>query len=219
MVQDEELYATVMKKLQFEPSIDESDITVAIKEDGIVVLGGTVKSYIEKRLSEEAVQKIAKVKAVANELEVQLLPSYKRSDVEIAKAAIHALQWTLFVPDEHIKVTVEKGHLTLAGNVEYHYQKERAYNAVRNLYGVIAIINNIQVKPAVSPENIKRKITEEFERNARIDARHVQVEVVDGDKVILKGTVRNFDEEREATMAAWAVPGVSNVIDNLTINW
>lgn len=218
MAQDGELYTTVMEKLRFEPSIDESNITVAIKEDGIVVLDGTVKSYVEKRLSEEAVKKIAKVKAVVNELEVELLPSYKRSDVDIAKAAIHALQWTLFVPDERIKVMVEKGHLTLTGNVDYNYQKERAYNAVRNLYGVISIINNIQVKPIVSPENIKIKITEEFERNARIDASNIGVKV-EGSEVTLGGKVRNFDEEKEATTAAWSVPGVSNVINNLTIDW
>ncbi|MCM1002701.1 BON domain-containing protein [Wolbachia pipientis] len=92
MVTTGELYTNVMDKLRFEPGIDESDITVAIKDNGIVVLGGKVKSYAEKYAAEKAVEKLKKVKGVANELEVELTHTYKRNDADIVRAAINALE-------------------------------------------------------------------------------------------------------------------------------
>ena len=212
------LYTNVMEQLRFEPNIDESNITVSVKDNGIVVLGGKVKSYTEKYLAETAVEKIEKVKGVANELVVDLALSYKRSDADIVQAALTALKWTMFIPHEKIKVAVENGRLTLMGDLEHNYQKVRAEKAVCDLYGVTSVINNIKVKPSISPVEVKDKIIKEFERNARIDANNIKV-VVDGGKVTLKGDVQNLDEKREARNAAWSVNGVSEVIDELTISW
>ncbi len=211
------LYTQVMEKLKFEPTIDASNITVAIKEDGIVVLGGKVKSYSEKYLSEKAVEKIESVRGVANEIEVELLLDYQRSDVDIIRAALSTLRWTLLVPHEYLKVAVEQGHLTLAGDVNFHYQKERAEKVVQDLYGVISVTNNIKVKSNIAPSEVKEKIAREFERNARIDATNIQVEV-DGNKVILQGSVKNLDEKREAREAAWSIYGVTSVVDQLEVS-
>jgi len=168
-------------------------------------------------VAEESVRKLQKVRGVANELEVDLSVSYKRKDADIVKIALNSLEWTLFIPHERIKVSVDNGHLTLNGQVEYNYQKEAAQNAVQDLYGVTFVSNNIRVTPTISPTEVKNKIIKEFERNARIDAANINIEV-DGGIVTLKGKVRNFDEEKEARSAAWSVPGVSNVIDLLTIS-
>ncbi|WCR53641.1 MAG: hypothetical protein PG981_000663 [Wolbachia endosymbiont of Ctenocephalides orientis wCori] len=183
-------------------------------------MGGKVKSYAEKYSAEKAEEKPRNVKGVANELEVELASTYKRNDADIVKAALNALEWSFFVPHEQIKVAVENGHLTLTGDVEYSYQKERAKKAVQDLYGVTYVTNNIRVKSSVTVSSfeVKNKITKEFERNARIDASNIQVEV-DGSKVTLNGKVRNFDEDKEAGTAAWSVLGVTNAIDNLTISW
>jgi len=85
MVANGGLYAIVMEKLRFEPSIDESNITISIKDNEIVVLGGKVKSYTEKYLAEEAVEKLEKVRGVANEIIVDLAVYYKRSDADIVQ--------------------------------------------------------------------------------------------------------------------------------------
>ena len=218
MVANGTLYTHVMEKLRFEPNIDESNVTIAIKDNGIVILGGKVRSYTEKRLAQEAVEKIEMVTGVANELEVDLLPHYKRNDADIVKAALSALKWTFLIPSDQIKVAVENGHLTLNGNVEYHYQKDRAQKAVEDLYGVTFITNDIKVSPSVSPFDVKVKIIKEFERNARIDASKIQVEV-EGSKVTLKGCVKNFDEDKEARNAVWSIAGVSTVVDQLKVSW
>jgi len=212
------LYTQVMEQLKFNPGVNESNITVAIKDNKIVVLGGKVESYTEKRLAEESVKKIPTVKGIANELEVELLLSYKRSDTDIVKTALDTLRWTILVPHKTIKVVVDKGHLILSGDVKFHYQKKRAEEAVRDLYGVISVTNNITIKSTIVPSKVKEKITKEFERNARIDANNIQVEV-DGSKVTLKGYVSNFDEDIEAVTAVWSIPGVTSVVDLLEISW
>jgi len=215
MVSNSKLYAKVMAKLRFEPGLDQSDITVAIKNkngiDNIVVLGGKVKTYAEKQIAEEAVEKIETVRGVANELEVDITSKDKKSDADIVQAALNSLRWTVLIPDEKIKVAVDKGCITLVGEVEYYYEKDRAYDAVKNLPGVTYVINEIKVAASVSPVDVKDNIRDEFERNARIDANNIQVEV-EGSEVTLKGEVRSLDEYREAENAAWAVPGVTEVM-------
>lgn len=217
MLSNSSLYTNVMEKLRFEPSINDSRITVAIKSGCIVVLGGKVGSYSEKLLAETAVEKIASVQGVANELEVDFSVIYKRDDVDIVKAALNALKWSFLVPHDQIKVAVTSGHITLTGEVQYNYQKERAKNLIQDLYGVVLLTNNIKIKPSVTPFEVKEKIIKEFERNARIDANNIQIEVA-GSQVTLKGSVKNFNENGEAVTAAWSVPGVTRVINELKIS-
>ena len=218
MTYDQELYDKVMGKLKFEPGLDALDILIAIKDKGVVVLGGKVKSYAEKYIAEEAVKKVGDVYAVVNELEVEVALPYQITDAEIAEMAVNALRSDIFVPDEKIKITVSQRHLTLSGEVEFYFQKEHAAKAVRNIIGIVSITNNIIVKPTIQPSDVKEKIMKEFERNARIDAgSNIEVEV-NGSEVALKGKVRNFDEAKEAENAVWAIPGITKVRNLLTIN-
>jgi osmotically-inducible protein OsmY len=216
MTQNSELYAKIMEKLEFEPALDSSEIGISVLEHEIVVLTGKVKSYTEKYLAEEAVKKIEDVRGVVNEVEVDLALSYKRSDTEIAQNVINALRWAMFIPDERIKVTVEKGHVALSGSVDYYFQKERAEKAIRDIVGINSILNNINVNPTISPAEVKKRIIKEFERNALIDANKIQVEI-HGSEVTLKEKVRNFTEKEEALKVAWSIPGVTKVNDLLTV--
>ena len=213
-----ELYFNIVEQLRFEPNIDESNITLAVKDKGIVVLGGSVCSYTEKQLAEEAVEKVSGVQGVVNSLTVNLSSEYKRNDADIIKAALNALRWTTLVPDERIKLAVNNGHLTLSGKVAYNYQKEYAENAVRDLYGIIQVTNNIVVMPNVQPKDVKEKIISEFERHARIEAMNIKVQV-NGSVVTLAGNVRNLDEAKEARRAAQSVSGITDIIDHLSVSW
>jgi osmotically-inducible protein OsmY len=212
------LYSKIMAKLNFEPGLDAYNITISLKDGGIVILGGEVKSYAEKRIAEEVLQKIKGVNGIVDELRVNLATDYIRRDMDILNSAMNVLEWNFFVPDNKIKVMVQNGNLTLLGNVEQYYQKIYAQKAIQNLLGVISITNNITVKPIVDALDVKEKIIQEFERNARIDANNIEVNV-NGSTVTLKGIVGSFDEDQEARVAAWSVPGVSNVIDQLLISW
>jgi osmotically-inducible protein OsmY len=213
MKTDSELRRDVERELEMEPSIDERRIGVAVL-DGIVTLTGEVRSYAEKWQAERTVERVTGVRGVANELVVK--PATERSDVDIARAAADTLKWNVLVPSERIKVRVENGWLTLDGEVEWEYQRRAAERAVRNLPGVKGISNLVVVKPRVQPSDVRRKIEEAFEREAAIDAQHIDVQV-NGSEVTLSGRVRSWAERHAAEKAAWSVPGVTAVRNDLTV--
>lgn len=212
---DEEIFKNVNEKLEFAPSINANEILISVKE-GVVTLTGSVNTYMEKSLAESAAKDIRGVKGVANDLKVSLFGTRERSDTDIARAAVHALEWDTIVPDEDIQVTVENGTVTLSGHVSYQYQRESALSDIRILQGVRNVINRIVIRPTVEPLKVKEKIAKEFERNARIDAGNVNVEV-EGTKVILKGRVRAWAEHEEAAKAAWSIPGVAEVDNQIRV--
>jgi osmotically-inducible protein OsmY len=215
MMTDLELKKNVESELAWEPSINAAEIGVAAK-DGIVTLTGRVASYWQKTTAERAAARVFGVKALVNELEVRLPTSAERTDGDIARAVVNALAWNPSVPNDRISVTVSKGWVTLEGTVEWQYQRTEAANAVRNILGVIGVSNLIEVKPKVSKVEVKAAIEAALKRSAEIDANRITVET-DGDKVILRGTVRSWAEREAAERAAWAAPGVRVVDDRITV--
>ncbi len=213
---DIELEQDVKDKLAFEPSVDNSKIHVSIK-NSIVTLLGVVSSLFEKTVAERTIRSVAGVKGIANELQVDLDAKNKRTDTEIASAAVDALSWNAAIPNEAIQVLVENGHVTLAGNVNWNYQRNNAEKIIRNLIGVKNVNNQIVIQPSLKIKDIKSKIMKEFHRNASIDAKQIDVEIIDN-KVILKGKVSSWPEIQEATRAAWAIPGVTHVDSQLIIS-
>ena len=211
-----QLQQDVLLELKYEPSVDASEIGVTAK-DGIVGLTGNVKSYAEKYAAVHAAERVAGVKAVTDEMKVDLPAFHVRNDEDIARAAVNGLQWDVWVPNNLIKVKVDNGWITLEGEVDYKYQQTAAERAVRNLTGVKGVSNLINLKtPAVLPSEVKSKIDQALRRAADVDADCITVSVVK-DTVILNGTVSSWAERQAAEHAAWPVPGVRTVEDDLVI--
>jgi osmotically-inducible protein OsmY len=216
MKTDTELQQDVMNELKWEPTIRAAEIGVGVK-DGVVTLSGYVDSYVKKLVAERAAARVFGVREVAEEIQVRLPGSLKRPDKDIAGMVADVLEWNVLVPYDRVKVHVQDGVVTLSGEVDWGYQKYAAEEAVHHLMGVVCLNNQITVKPAIKPQDVKDKIKSAFQRNALLDSRRITVET-GGGKVILSGSVRSWGERAEAQWAAWAAPGVFEVENNIIIS-
>lgn len=213
---DTQLQSDVIDELRFDPSVGIAEIGVAAK-DGVVTLTGKVDSYARKYAAARAAERVACVRAVADDLTVAVLSSLALTDTEIAHMATSALKWDVEVPDEHIIVRVEKGWVWLDGEVQWRYQLLAAERAVRNLAGVLGVTNLLRVKKLASPTDVKERIESALKRHAEVDSKRINVKVVDG-RVTLTGNVRSWTERGDVESAAWSAPGVSSVDDQLLLS-
>ena len=213
---DNEIEADVEQELKSDPELDATDIAVSVK-DGVVTLAGFVKSYSDKLQAEHAAKRVAGVVGLANDLEVRLPAIDEQPDPDIAREAIAAIRGQLPATWESIRVIVKNGWITLEGVVQWYWQRIMAENAVRRLKGVRGVTNSIILKPRVSPVDVKKAIEEAFRRSAEIDADRVLVETT-ANEIVLRGTVRSWAERREAERAAWSIPGVVKVDNQIKVH-
>src|ERR1022692_4036621 len=106
MKTDAQIQHDVQDELGWEPQIKASGIGVAVKNH-IVTLIGTVDNFLMKQQAEKAALRMSGVQGVANDIDVHLPDLSKKTDAELAEAAVHALRWNTIVPDDKIKVTVD----------------------------------------------------------------------------------------------------------------
>jgi len=215
MKTDTTLQKDVIDELRWDPRVTEKEIGVAAK-DGVVTVTGSVESFAERWAVERAVERVAGVRVVANEIEVKLPSSLVRTDADIAHQVRETFKWDVQVPEEFIRAQVTKGWVTLEGEVRWNFQREAATQAVRNLAGVRGVTNLVRVKSPISTYDVSLKITDALRRRADRDAEHIQIEA-SGDVVTLKGTVSSFAERRAAEGVAWSAPGVREVKDELIV--
>jgi len=213
---DIQIQKDVMEELRSQPYLNASQIGVAVK-DGIVTLSGQVDSLSKKLTAEKAAKKVAGVKAVAEDIQVGISPSFKKTDAEIAEAVLNALKWHTAVQEEKIKIKVEEGVVRLEGEVEWDYQRNNAKSAIENLTGVRSVVNLIRIRPRITAADIQQKIRSAFQRSATVDAGKIITEVA-ANKVTLYGKVRSLAEKEDAEIAAWNAPGVVSVESHLEID-
>lgn len=212
---DSELQRDVMEELVWDPRVGRAEIGVAAS-GGVVTVSGQVDSYAKKVAAVKAAERVAGVRAVADELRIEVPTSLKRSDMDIAHAVANALRWDIEVPDEKIKARVDAGWVWLDGEVDWEFQRAAATGAVRNLTGVMGVSNEIRLKKHVFAPDVKFRIESALKRNATVDASHITVLASDGE-VTLKGHVHSWSARADAERAAWSAPGVIRVKDELTV--
>lgn len=212
---DSQLKKDVESELEWDASVKANHIGVAVK-DGVVTLSGHLDSFAEKYAAERAAQRVQGVKGLAVELDVRLGAAAKRTDAELAAAAESALRWHALVPEDRVKVMVEKGWVTLSGEVDWDYQRKYATKAVRPLTGIVGVTNSVVVRPQVTPADIHQRIQGALERQADREARNIEV-IVSGHTATLRGKVHSWAERSAAQGAAWSAPGISSVVNELHV--
>jgi osmotically-inducible protein OsmY len=214
---DAELKNDVLSELKYEPGVDISDIGVLVK-DGAVTLNGFVTNYTEKWNAVSATKRVAGVRAIADDIVVKLASSMTRTDGDIAGAAANQINWYCSAPKGAITVVVRDGWVTLDGELEWGYQRSDAQDYVQFLAGVKGVTNLITIKSKLSATNLKESIEAAFERSALLDSEKIEVET-SGNKVTLRGKVRNYAERDEAERVAWSAAGVHAVDNEIDVKW
>ena len=70
------------------------------------------------------------------------------SDDRIKLAVMTALHWDLAVPRNRVQVKVNRGWVTLTGQVRRDYEKSRAEADARTIRGVAGVVNEIDCDPS-----------------------------------------------------------------------
>lgn len=115
-------------------------------EDGIVTLTGSVFDRDQKTLAEETVRGLPGVIGVNNEITLSS-PGHERADGWIALKIRSILLLRANVSAAHTDVAVHDGTVTLTGTAETEAQKELTAAYARDVEGVKAVENRIQVRP------------------------------------------------------------------------
>jgi osmotically-inducible protein OsmY len=218
MKTNEELQKDVQEAIKWEPLLKAAEIGVTAK-NGVITLTGVVNSFAKKSEAEMAAKNVAGVKAVVEKIELKFgTDRTKKEDHEIATEVINAIKWNWQVPNDKIKVKVEKGWITLEGDVKWNFQKQAAGNAVKNLLGVTGIFNNLVVKADPHDDIEKKNIEKALARNWSLNTQEIEVSV-SGTTLVLNGIVNSSYQKEEAERIAWNTPGVWTVDNELVVEY
>lgn len=142
-----------------------------------------------------------------------------RSDNSIRDDVLLELKWDPKISSaSDIAVAVKDGVVTLSGFVPSFWEKDAAEKAVKRVYGVRGIANDIQVKlfwRRTDPE-IARDAVHELESHVSIPADSIKVTVKDG-WVTLEGTVDWEYQSSVAESAMKKLKGVSGVTNKIQV--
>ena len=214
MISEDKLRRDVEDELKWEPGIDHRQIGVAIR-DAVVTLVGETHSLYEKWMAEQAAERVAAVRGVVNEITVSV--PHQPTDNDMRSATAAAIAWNACVPSDRIKVKVEKGWITLTGEVDYDYQRRACEDAVRSLRGVRGVTSLTTVKRGSPPKDVVTEIEKALSREALLEGRTIAVEVSNG-AATLKGCVHCYAERNEAAKTALRAPGVTSVNNLLMVD-
>jgi VCBS repeat-containing protein len=212
---DMQLKRDIEEELRWDPRVNAARIGVAV-EMAVVSLLGSVDTYPEKSAAEDAVKRVNGVRAFADDLTVKVLTDHARSDADIAAAAQSVLTWDVLVPPT-VRATVHHGAVTLKGEATWNYQRDAAERAVRYLTGVVSVYNAITLNPRASAAQVKEKIQAALQRQAMSDVRSIHIET-SGGTATLTGHASSWQSIEDAANAAWAAPGVTEVIDQVKMS-
>ena len=208
------LESDVQEELDWDPQIDDTRITIKA-DSGNVTLSGSVPSYYQATRAADDVTVVGGVTGIDNQLLVGLLGE-TMNDADIAVASAAAIDADKFVPKGAVAADVLDGYVTLTGTVRRHFERQAAAHAVSRVDGVLGIDDSIALSSDPIPSDVADRIKKAFKRNAIIDDSMIEVSN-DGHTIELDGAVNTWTARQAAEDTAWDAPGVTNVVNMLTV--
>ena len=215
MKSDEALREAVVCELAWDPAVDASRVEVGV-QDRIVTLSGAVSGYAQKMAIQRAVERVADCQAIVIELTIEPPPALVHPDVDLAEAIVVALRWQAGLAESQVHVEVERGCVTLSGEVDWGYQRNLAEKVVSRMRGVMGVANRIEVRNSDAVAHVAEHISAALARRAQREFAGIHI-TVEGGVATLSGTVSSLRDRRAACGAAWATRGVRRVVDKLVV--
>jgi osmotically-inducible protein OsmY len=216
MKNDTELQADVLKSLKWEPILNTAEIGVTTK-DGLVSLTGIVDCYAKKLEAEKVAKSVIGVKVLLEKIEVKLPKSGLRSDAEITGEILIGLKSNWMIPEDKLTVKVDKGWVTLEGELPWDYQRVAAKNVVNYLKGIKGVSNNIKIKSESQSTIDQKAIKNAIARSLSVKDNEIEV-IVDETTVTIKGTVNSWYQKEAIERITWKTPGICTLKNELVVN-
>ncbi len=209
---DARLVDLVRNELVGQQSLGGTQIFVAV-DHGAATLFGWVQRRSQAQRAESAALRVDGIVAVAEELFIG--PPAGMTDTDIAKQAAHALLRTARV--EGVRATVRNRVMTLSGDVDWPYESDAACRAVKDIGRTEVIINEMNVRSPSMMAELNATL-----RTALSDAAGRQRNSVTADAdsqgvITVAGTVGTEEDRSTVQQTCWAVAGVTEVVDHITV--
>jgi len=141
-----------------------------------------------------------------------------KNNAELQKDVQDAIKWEPLLSAAEIGVTAKDGIITLTGTVDSYIKKTEAEDAAKNVAGVKAVVEKIDIKLAhwgkTTDAEVANEVLRAFKWNWQVPNDKVKVKVEDG-WVTLEGELHwNYQREaaKDAIKNLTGVKGVSNNI-------
>jgi hyperosmotically inducible protein len=223
---DDRIEASAKKSYVFKTYLKDDSIKTESR-NGAVTLTGTVAEASHKSLAADTVESLPGVKSVDNQLKVKSGGAAEHSDGWISTKVKTTLLFHRNVSASGTDVYVKDGVVNLRGEASSMAQKELTAEYAKDVEGVKSVNNELTI--AKSPTQTQSTLSEKID-DASITAQvksslmshrstsavKTKVETTDG-VVTLSGVAKNEAEKSLVTKLVTDVKGVTNVINNMTI--
>lgn len=154
---DRDLHRSVLLAIESDPALAEQEIGIAVR-DGVVTLSGYLDADVNARSVEHILTRIPGVAAVVQTARVRTADQRRHSDTDIAhRVAAHVAQ-RLGSPNNGLVARVERGWVTLEGEVDLVHDRTDLEETIRRLPGVRGVCNCLTVRPPETVHRIQAKI-------------------------------------------------------------
>ena len=134
-----------------------------------------------------------------------------RADSEIGDELLAVIRKDLPTVCERIRVAVTAGQARLAGEVDWHYQRQRVAELARHVRGIRSLSNEVIVTGQNLARDVRGKIEDALDHLSLIDSVAITVDSPGDGLVVLGGSVCSWTQRAAAEHTARSAHGVTAV--------